>query len=89
MVRQYKAIIRGDRLEWIDQPPVLGAAASVTITVDDGDDIQTKTRQPGDRTVLNILENLAEDGGIKGIPDPVAWQREIRRDRELPGRDSS
>ncbi len=25
--------------------------------------------------------------GFKGIPDPSAWQREIRQDRPLPGRE--
>ncbi|CAN5773019.1 hypothetical protein BH20VER1_BH20VER1_12440 [soil metagenome] len=26
-------------------------------------------------------------GGIRSIPDPVAWQREQRQDRPLPGRE--
>ena len=25
--------------------------------------------------------------GFKGIPDPFVWQREIRQDRPLPGRE--
>ena len=32
------------------------------------------------------LERIARRGGIPSIPDPVAWQREIREDRPLPGR---
>lgn len=34
------------------------------------------------------LQKLRELGGIRAvIPDPAAWQRELRRDRTLPGRD--
>ena len=37
---------------------------------------------------LAILRRIAERGTLaKAIPDPVAWQREIRQDRPLPGRD--
>lgn len=30
---------------------------------------------------------VAKGGSGLSIPDPVAWQREIRADRPLPGRD--
>lgn len=34
------------------------------------------------------IERLRALGGLKDIiPDPVAWQREMREDRPLPGRD--
>lgn len=32
------------------------------------------------------LDALAAMGGIASIPDPSAWQREIRKGRALPGR---
>lgn len=86
MGRKYKAIIRGNRLEWIGGPPALGPAASVTITVDEDDAEGVDERTLGDGTIKQILEDLAEQGGID-IADPVAWQRDIRRDRALPGRD--
>jgi len=36
------------------------------------------------RAALHELRGL---GGLRDIiPDPVAWQREMRRDRSLPGR---
>lgn len=31
---------------------------------------------------------LAKLGTFAGIPDPVEWQRQIRKDRPLPGRES-
>ena len=33
-----------------------------------------------------VLEKLAQAQAFAGI-DPVAWQRDLRQDRELPGRD--
>ena len=33
-----------------------------------------------------VLEKLAQAQAFAGI-DPVAWQQDIRQDRELPGRD--
>ena len=36
---------------------------------------------------LAALNRIASRGGIAGIEDPVAWQREQRADRPLPGRE--
>lgn len=34
------------------------------------------------------LQELREMGGLRDvIPDPLAWQKEIRQDRPMPGRD--
>lgn len=38
-------------------------------------------------TPLEALKELRKLGTFKEIADPVAWQREQRRDRPLPGRD--
>jgi antitoxin component of MazEF toxin-antitoxin module len=37
--------------------------------------------------IQRVLKRLQEIGAYKDIKDPVAWQREIRKDRPLPGRD--
>ncbi len=34
-----------------------------------------------------ILQRIADRQGLSHIVDPVAWQREIRKDRPLPGRE--
>ena len=39
------------------------------------------------RTPLEALKELRKLGTFKAITDPVAWQREERKDRALPGRD--
>lgn len=36
--------------------------------------------------VKKAVKNLQSTGAFHTIKDPVAWQREIREDRSLPGR---
>lgn len=50
--------------------------------------IQLPTPQPkqNHKRVQSLLKQLQEIGAYKDIEDPVAWQREIRKDRSLPGR---
>ena len=45
------------------------------------------TDRPTRETALAALLQLREMGTFRKITDPVAWQREIRKDRPLPGRD--
>lgn len=58
----------------------------------------TATLKPANQTDLNptsemmtrrkeAFRKLRESGGLKAaIPDPVAWQKELRQDRSVPGR---
>lgn len=39
------------------------------------------------RRAVAALERIAQRDGFRHIEDPAAWQREIREDRPLPGRD--
>jgi hypothetical protein len=53
---------------------------------------EPETASPGaeskPETPLEALKELRKLGGLRDmIPDPVAWQREQRRERPLPGRD--
>ena len=36
--------------------------------------------------VKQAIRNLQTVGAYKSIKDPVAWQKEVRKDRSLPGR---
>ena len=38
------------------------------------------------KRIQQLLKELQEIGAYKEIKDPVAWQREIRKDRPLHGR---
>ena len=80
----YRAILRGDRLEWTDPGPVdLNAEQPVEVTILDEPD-QTANRR---KRMAEALEKLAASDAFSEISDPSEWQREIRKDRPLPGRD--
>jgi putative transposon-encoded protein len=56
----------------------LGQKASIALpTIESGQDRDK---------IQHILQKLKNTGVYRDIPDPVAWQREIRKDRPLPGR---
>jgi hypothetical protein len=42
---------------------------------------------PNGDAIARICERIAARNTMPSIPDPSAWQREIRKDRPLPGRD--
>jgi len=82
----YRAILKGNRLEWIESEPThLDAEQPVEVTIlDTPGDIDTATQ--GQRTA-KALERLAGANALSHIEDPSEWQREIRKDRPLPGRE--
>jgi len=81
MLRTYKAVLRGNRVEWIDTPPAPTRPTPVHITLLD------ESAEPArGQEMARVLEALAQGGGLSGIPDPVSWQREQRQERTLPGR---
>ena len=84
MKRAYKAILHGDKVEWLNGAPDTDEPLQVEITVDvDGTgDLIEEELSP----VSHLFQELADMGAFAEIDDPVAWQREIRRDRPLPDR---
>jgi len=50
----------------------------------EGDDTAETGRQ---QRLLAIMERIRARNPFKDIQDPVAWQREMREDVRLPGRD--
>jgi hypothetical protein len=85
-MQTYRAILKGDRLEWTDSEPTdLNPEQPVEVTILDGT-AHTDTTTQGQR-MAQALERLAEANAFAHIQDPVEWQREIRKDRPLPGRE--
>lgn len=83
-MQTYRAILKGDRLEWTDSEPTdLNPEQPVEVTILDEQDRLAVRR----RRMAEALENLAAADAFSEISDPVEWQREIRKDRPLPGRD--
>ncbi|MBF0426770.1 MAG: hypothetical protein HQL66_13225 [Magnetococcales bacterium] len=48
-----------------------------------------QTREERQRSLAESLESAARLHPFQGISDPVTWQRDIRQDRPLPGREEN
>ncbi|HEV7475298.1 MAG TPA: hypothetical protein VGN90_14690 [Pyrinomonadaceae bacterium] len=84
MRESYRAILKGHQLEWTDGVPSdLPSEQPVEVIILDEPDLMADRR----RRMAEALENLAASDAFSDISDPVKWQREIRKDRPLPGRD--
>ena len=58
------------------------------LTLQEGQPTDTKPATDVSRLSREeLLAIIAKGGSGKSIPDPVAWQREVRQDRPLPFRD--
>ena len=84
-MQTYRAILKGIRLEWTDSEPTdLNHEQPVEVTIlDEPDRIADRRRR-----MAEALDELTAADAFSEISDPVEWQREIRKDRPLPGRDS-
>jgi hypothetical protein len=88
MLMSYKAILQNNQLVWTDEQPDLRATATpveVYVTVVGGQlrpEAEQSRRTALMMAALRQLAQLPE----RSIVDPMAWQREMRRDRDLPYR---
>ena len=84
-VRSYHAVLRGDCLEWSGRGPDASGPLDVVVTVTNrAEALPPEERR---RRAAAALAEIAACGGISGIGDAVEWQRDLRRDRPLPGRE--
>ncbi len=86
----YRAVLRGNRLEWRDEEPEdlsPDHAVEVAVTILDTQD-SPATAQARGAAMAAALEALAEAGGPRSFGDAADWERETREERVLPGRES-
>jgi hypothetical protein len=89
MLNTYKAILRGNHLEWDGDAPdhlVPEDAVAVYVTIPEKLVVPSAAEQ-GQRMAA-ALEQLAAVNALPDLTDPVAWEREIRQDRPLPDRET-
>mgnify|MGYP006430896015 CR=1 FL=1 len=43
--------------------------------------------KPNGEELYKLMKDMAESGGVTSIKDPVKWQKEIRKDKKLFGRE--
>jgi hypothetical protein len=90
MLHTYKAILRGDRLEWRDSPPdTVPGDRPVAVHVTILDDTMPVSSSPNSgQQLAAVLEQLAQIHALADITDPAGWERDVRTDRHLPDRES-
>ncbi len=83
MLPTYPAILRADSLEWVDDPPPLpSGAVLVHVTL-----LASPAPVADGPAMAAALAALAALGGPSSFGDLGEWQREVRAERPLPGRD--
>jgi hypothetical protein len=83
----YKALLRGDRLEWLGAAPDPQTDAPLTVHVTVLEQERSVAGQARGHAMAAWLEKWAERRTFSTITDPVRWQRALREERGLPGRD--
>ena len=81
MLQTYKAVLRGNHLEWSgDAPKNLEGeqAFEVHVTILKETDVAAQGKR-----MAEALEKLAAINALPEISDPPTWQREQRQDRLL------
>lgn len=80
----YRALLKGDRLEWSEVVPSgLATEQPVEVTILNKPDQIVIRRQ----RMAKAFDDLAAIDAFSEISDPSDWQREVRKDRPLPGRE--
>lgn len=86
----YRAVLHGNHLEWRDQEPEElspDREVEVFVTILDASESPEAARSRG-AAMAAALERLAAAGGPQSFGDAAEWERAVREERPLPGRES-
>jgi len=87
MANTYRALLHGNILEWLNgRPDSVGDDESVEVDVTLLNDESDTAHARGKRMAAS-LEQLANLPSSSLPKDAADWEREVRADRSLPGRD--
>lgn len=87
MHKTYDAVLRGDKLEWKTGKPTLNTESGIDVQITIAEPLSAKEDYERGEEIYALLEKLASQSNTPWPEDPVAWQREIRKDRPLFGRE--
>ena len=85
-MRTYKAVLHDNQVEWLEHPPETSGAKQVYITFPEEPGAEFSSNRG--KLMAEVLAELARKNTFAAIPDPVAWQRQLRAERALPDREA-
>ena len=90
MLVTYKATLKGDLLQWQEENPIpaLGAPpVKVLVTLLESPPVPDLSARG--KRMREALQKLSHANTLTEISDPATWERELRQDRALPGREDN
>jgi len=75
-------IISGINRKNLDQVEMIAIKLGLSVTK-----IQKKKKAKNSQNLLKLMRDKASTGGITSIKDPVEWQKTLRDDKPLYGRE--
>jgi hypothetical protein len=88
MLQTYPAILENNHLQWTnEEPEPQNSGRPLAVLVTFIDEIAANELPAKKEALLQVMSRLAARNSLSTISDPVAWQQEIRTDRNLPGRE--
>lgn len=84
MQRTYEGTLYGNQIVWSGEAPTSEQSLRVQVTVTD----DTNSESDRGARMAAALDRLAQSGCFANIKDPSIWQRNVRSDRNLPGREA-
>jgi hypothetical protein len=85
MLQSYEAIYERGRLHWLDEMPDKEPVRVIVTVVEPA--VREESKTPNGRELAQLLRQMAAAGAAEAFGDPLEWQREVRTDRVLPGRE--
>jgi hypothetical protein len=86
MLRTFRAVLKGNGLEWQEEVNQwLQGDRSMQVLVTILDEAPLAKAPERGQEMAAVLERLAQVQAFSGV-DPLIWQREVRQERDLPGR---
>ncbi len=90
MLSTYQAVFRGEVLEWLaDKPQNLAPERAIPVYVTILEERMPLLMPERGLGMAAALEQLAQIQTAFASLDPLQWEREMRQERWLPGRDKA
>ncbi len=87
MLRTFKATIKNNHVEWDkDIQGQINSESPIPVYITLLDESEQNDIEYQGKCMILALNQLVNINACTDITDPANWEREIRRERQLPGR---